>query len=127
MFSHIIFLLCLITPQQPTLRQHAVLQDASGTDKSLQRISADSQLLATGTGRGPVKLWDLRTGKLLADLKGTEEQSPRAFSPADDRLLLSADLTSLSLYDLNTMTLKSSIKLKEQLGSINFFESFSPN
>lgn len=40
---------------------------------------------------------------------------------------MSADLTSLSLYDINSMTLRSSVKFKEQLGNINFFDSFSPN
>ena len=128
MFCRITFLICLLATQQPfAIRQLAVLPDAAGTDKSLARISADSQLLATGTGHGPVKLWDLRSGTLLANLHGTEEQSPRGFSPVDDRLLVSADLTSLSLYDLNNMSLKASVKLKEQLGNINFFDSFSPN
>jgi WD40 repeat protein len=110
-----------------TIRQLAVLEDAGGTDKSLLRMSADGQLFVTGTGRGPVKLWEMQSGKFLADLHGTEGQAPRAFSPVDDRLLISDTLKSLSLYDLKTMQLVWYVKLGKLLGSLNFFDTFSPN
>ena len=109
-----------------TVQLRAVLPNAV-KDGDLIRLSADGQLLAAGTGRAPVKLWDTHTGKLVAELKGTEGQSPHAFSPIDDRLLASAHLRSLSLYDLNTMQLKASVDLRQPLGSMNFFETFSPD
>ena len=108
-----------------TVQRRAVLTGAAN-DGALLRLSADGQLLASGDGRGPVKLWDTRSGKLIAELKGTEGQSPRAFSPVDDRLLVSTHLKSLSLYDLRTMTLKSSVELEKPLGSASVFERFSP-
>lgn len=108
-----------------TVQRRAVLTNAAG-DGGLFRLSADGQLLASGDGRGPVKLWDTRSGKLIAELKGTEGQSPRAFSPVDDRLLVSTHLKSLSLYDLKTMTLRSSVDLEKPLGSASVFERFSP-
>jgi WD40 repeat protein len=109
------------------IRRLAVLADATGTDKSLLRISPDGELLATGTGSGPVRLWDTRSGKLVADLHGTEGQAPQAFSPVGDRLLASNTLKSVSLYDLNAVKLRWYVKLEKLLGSINFFETFSPN
>jgi len=109
-----------------TVQRRAVLADAVD-DKDLIRLSADGQLLAAGTGHGPIKLWDTRSGKLLADLAGTEGQTPRAFSPVDDRLLVSTHLKSLSLYDLEAMKLRSFVELETSLGSINFFERFSPD
>ncbi|HXQ69693.1 MAG TPA: hypothetical protein VN844_04375, partial [Pyrinomonadaceae bacterium] len=108
-----------------TVQRRAVLPDAIN-DGALLRLSADGQLLASGDGRGPVKLWDTRDGKLIAELKGTEGQSPRAFSPVDNRLLISTNLKSLSLYDLRTMTLRSSVELEKPLGSASVFERFSP-
>lgn len=108
-----------------TVQRRAVLTGAAN-DGALLRLSADGQLLASGDGRGPVKLWDTRSGKLIAELKGTEGQSPRAFSPVDDRLLVSTHLKSLSLYDLRTMTLRSSVELEKPLGSASVFERFSP-
>src|ERR1041384_7970417 len=95
-----------------TIQRRAVLPDAV-KDGDLVRLSADGQLLASGTGGGPVKLWDTRNGKLIAELKGTEGQSPHAFSPVDDRLLISDQLKSFSLYDLKTMKLKSYLDLKQ--------------
>ena len=109
-----------------TVQLRAVLQDAV-KEGELVRLSADGQLLAAGMGRGPIKLWDTTTGKLVAELKGTEGHSPRAFSPVDDRLLASDHLKAFSLYDLTTLTLKSSVDLKKSLGSINLLESFSPD
>jgi WD40 repeat protein len=109
-----------------TVKRRALLADAIN-DGGLVRLSADSQLLASGSGRGPVKLWDTQSGKLIAELKGTEGQSPRAFSPVDDRLLVSTQLKSLSLYDLKSMKLRSSVELEKPLGSASVFERFSPD
>ncbi|HKV35770.1 MAG TPA: hypothetical protein VJP89_15645 [Pyrinomonadaceae bacterium] len=108
-----------------TVQRRAVLADAA-KDGALLRLSGDGQLLVSGDGRGPVKLWDTRSGILIAELKGTEGQSPRAFSPVNDRLLVSTHLKSLSLYDLRTMTLRSSVDLEKPLGSASVFERFSP-
>ena len=98
------------------VQRRSVLPDAV-KDGDLVRLSADGQLLASGTGGGPVKLWDTRNGRLIAELKGTEGQSPHAFSPVDDRLLISGHLKSFSLYDLKTMKLKSYVDLKQPTGA----------
>lgn len=121
-----VFVSKLMSNSAVTVQRRAVLPEAV-KDGDLVRLSADGQLLASGTGGGPVKLWDTRNGRLIAELKGTEGQSPHAFSPVDDRLLISGHLKSFSLYDLKTMKLKSYVDLKQPLGSINFVERFSPD
>jgi len=111
----------------PTIHIRSVLPAAGGSEKSLIRLSADGKLVATGNGHGPVRVWQISTGKLIAALDGTEGQSPRAFSPTNDRLLASANLTSVSLYDLNSMRLRSRIALDKLFGGLNLFGSFSPD
>ncbi|HJP91184.1 MAG TPA: hypothetical protein VJ875_04460 [Pyrinomonadaceae bacterium] len=142
MLWRVIFLVCVlgylgITQAQPlpknagtpafAIRQRAVLPEASGTDKASMALSADGRLLATGIGRGPVKLWDAGSGQLIAELSGTEGQSPHIFSQVDDRLLVSTSLKSVSLYDLNAMKLRWYLKLDNLLGSLNLFRGFSPD
>jgi WD40 repeat protein len=111
----------------PTIRRRAVLQVGVTSDKPLIGFSDDGQLIATGTGEGPVKVWNVLTGTLIATPDGTNGQSPRAFSPADNRLLASANMKSVSLYDVRAMKLKSSINLAKLFGGLNFFGSFSPD
>jgi WD40 repeat protein len=111
----------------PPIRLRSVLRVGDTSDKPIVTFSADGQLIATGTGHGPVKLWQTSTGQLIAELDGTEGQSPRAFSPTNDRLLASANLRSVSLYNLSTMQLRSQIVLDKLFGSLNLFGSFSPD
>lgn len=110
-----------------TIRLRAVLQVGTNSDKPLMSFSGDGQVIAIGTGKGPVKIWNALTGALIATLDGTNGQSPRAFSPVNDRLLASANLKSVSLYDINAMKLRSQIVLDKLFGGLNFFGSFSPD
>jgi WD40 repeat protein len=75
-------------------------------------LSPDSRILASAGGAsdgdGEVKLWDMATGKLLADLKGHRRiVTCLAFSP-DGKVLVSAGGREtgpgeIKLWDLNTI------------------------
>lgn len=56
------------------------------SDWPLFQFSPDGQIVATGTGNEPVKLWDVKSGQLLTTLTVTGKQAPKAFSP-DGRIL----------------------------------------
>lgn len=117
----------LATEPTPAIRSRAIVKVGTNSDDPLIRLSADGQLLATGTGKGPVRVWDALTGRMVAMPLETDGQSPRAFSPVNGRLLASANLKSVSLYDLTAMKLKSQVLLEKVFGGLNFFGSFSPN
>lgn len=58
-------------------------------DWAVTLFSADSQRLVT-SGGGPLRVWNVRTGKMERRLPGTENESPQAFS-ADGKWLLTHD------------------------------------
>lgn len=93
--------------QQQQVRQRATLSAGRGSD-FLFRFSPDDRTLATGDGRGPVKLWDIVTGQLKSTLKGTDKQVPKAFSPDGKTLVTGGDKTA-KLVDLETGELKATL------------------
>ena len=74
-------------------------------------FSPDSETLASATRDQTIKLWDVTTDKLIATLKGHEnETSSLAFSP-DSNILASGSIdTTVKLWDVTTRKLKTTLK-----------------
>jgi RNA polymerase sigma factor (sigma-70 family) len=89
-------------------------------------FSRDGQKIAAGTGRGSptIALWDVKTGKRLADFSSTERVDRLAFSP-DDKMLASASWTGSAprLWDATTGRLIRPLEVAPGLYDI----AFSPN
>ncbi|MEO7923340.1 MAG: caspase family protein [Chitinophagaceae bacterium] len=97
------------------------------TDKiTVFQFSPDGRLIATGADDHTVKLWDVNTGKLLADLKGhTNDIEVLSFDPTGNRLLSTASIDTFArLWDTRTGTL---IKAIHTGRSFIDFAIFSPD
>jgi WD40 repeat protein len=79
-------------PEQSSLLQTPPLQEHMGSVSSLG-FSPDGETVASGAGDQAVKLWDVKTGRERATLKGhTDRVMAAAFSPSDGKTLVTASL-----------------------------------
>jgi WD40 repeat protein len=75
-----------------------VLPVGHTNDITLLKFSPDGRILASGSKDKTIKLWDVQTGKLLADLKGhADDILSIEFNRQGTRLLSTADLDSTAI------------------------------
>jgi WD40 repeat protein len=75
---------------------------ACGSDATCLTFSPDDSLLATGHGDSIIRLWDVQTGRLRAELVGHERVvRDVAFSPDGHTLLSSADDGAIRLWSVD--------------------------
>jgi len=69
-------------------------------------LSPDSQILASGEDDKSIKLWDLKTQQLIANLKGhTQAITAVKFNPNGTILATASDDKTIKLWDIQTLTI----------------------
>ena len=115
--------------------QRVLLMDSAGRAQRLITLgdgnifatvfSPDSKLLATTREGGVISLWDVRTGRLQATLKGhTSTVSTVAFSPDGGTLASGSEDRTVRLWDVATS--QERITFKEHSNSVSSV-AFSPD
>ncbi|CCD51193.1 hypothetical protein BofuT4_P085550.1 [Botrytis cinerea T4] len=108
--------------QEPNidLEWNAVIQTLEGHSGSVNSIafSADSRLLASGSGDHTIKIWDATTGTLQQTLEGHNDWVRSIAFSADSKLLASGSRDhTIKIWDATTGTLHQT--LEGHSGSIN--------
>ncbi len=65
-------------------------------------FSPDSRRLASCTNKGPIKVWDVETGKEIMTLKHSDLTGPIAFSPDGSRIAAGSNGGTIRLWDVKT-------------------------
>ena len=76
-------------------------------------LSHDNNIIS-GSLDNSIKIWDIKTGNLINELKGHSEVINNICISENDKLIVSDSLNQLIIHNIQTGKIETSIKLKKK-------------